>query len=943
MSRQRAASRGGTLVLIAISVLWSTSWAGSGTLSFSAGGYTTHGNWSGNVVVSPANWQPGDTVTIDATLTGAANHAKALAAAGIKADSFILLVTAERTFDYAGHLHLPYDQYMSTLITPTGLPIEGGYQGAITTRFGQPFSTPFDQFIKVPIATLGLGPENGTVLMHATGQLPANLPPGVYRLRLDYGVAVGNSNYSLNGDTFAYQATFVGTQPVSYMYSPLIPADGVAVSGASVQGSTIQPRVPWVLLYNYNSNGYQGVIAEEDKPYFAIAPRNMIQDDVVLPLLGTNGKPTSYNLEPIMIANSKDPTIDIPWDYSAGQISVAVTGPDGTTTSLGQYPFVRLSGSGPTTGKTALTAWVPPAYGQYTVTATGYFRDIYGNKYQGGGTYHFWIANRMTLATATFQGMPYPIGQAYGKDIAFAPPAPAKVTVTATLYPNSDPAQAITMNCSGTASAGGIFGALQGNKSLTLSVPGEYSAHILATYTDRSGAMWVATMRHAGVIYDPNGPIVARGKKLLVNNNYIAQGETNDEGYIDPTTYAEHLIHLNFPYNPGDVLLIASDGQGANKVIPTMTYETTTNFQRNDAALNGIGLTNLVLNTSNGYSPHMFPEFINDWEYYYGSAARPGFVSRFVVGENYVRGPYWPVSPNAFGNQINASNNGDLPGDIYRLMGAVVVRKPGAAPAYAGYISSGFMLPRGTNNNRVIAAGAEVLTASTGQKGKVFLVGPRPGLTYPVGTSFASSFQIDPILPVNITLKMTYPDGRTAQTSGVGNATLGSFAGPQTWVMDIPGLYRYTIDANWNGNPAVMPGLPESGGVIYVLEAQPPANATGIQFTVADGTTFDPTAGTHITGTSTASSVNFTAVMPGAVLDMGDLPVVNGKFDYYFNPAFLNSKAQTYDIANRVTGVPEIGDVVHLSFFSTETSATGQTYHSFARVVVRGNTVRLAK
>jgi hypothetical protein len=77
-------------------------------------------------------------------------------------------------------------------------------------------------------------------------------------------------------------------------------------------------------------------------------------------------------------------------------------------------------------------------YGQYAVTATGYLRDIYGNQYQGGGTYHFWIANRLTIATATFQGMSYPTGSTYGRDIAVSPPVPATFSVTATLYPNSD-------------------------------------------------------------------------------------------------------------------------------------------------------------------------------------------------------------------------------------------------------------------------------------------------------------------------------------------------------------------------------------------------------------------------------------------------------------------------------------------------------------------------
>jgi hypothetical protein len=31
----------------------------------------------------------------------------------------------------------------------------------------------------------------------------------------------------------------------------------------------------------------------------------------------------------------------------------------------------------------------------------------------------------MTLATATFQGMPYPVGSSYGRDIQFNPAGPA--------------------------------------------------------------------------------------------------------------------------------------------------------------------------------------------------------------------------------------------------------------------------------------------------------------------------------------------------------------------------------------------------------------------------------------------------------------------------------------------------------------------------------------
>ncbi len=86
----------------------------------------------------------------------------------------------------------------------------------------------------------------------------------------------------------------------------------------------------------------------------------------------------------------------------------------------------------------------------------------------------------------------------------------------------------------------------------------------------------------------------------------------------------------------------------------------------------------------------------------------------------------------------------------------------------------------------------------------------------------------------------------------------------------------------------------------------------------ADGTAFDAEAGTHIAGLSTADKVHVTAAMPGAVLDHGDLPVSHGQFDYAFVAADLHRRAETYNITNRVTGKPELDNVVHLSFFSEE-------------------------
>jgi len=535
--------------------------------------------------------------------------------------------------------------------------------------------------------------------------------------------------------------------------------------------------MPWTLLANYNSNGYYGVVADEDQQRFALSNRNIISDDVILPLYDGNGKKLSYTLEPQFPCDTIELRSNIPWDFTKGEYSVQITAPDGSTTDLGVSPWVGNTGQWPTTKKKALTAWQPPAYGYYTVTAIGWVRDVWGNRYEGGGTCHFWIANRMTMATATFQGMPYAVGGRYGRDMAFNPPLPADVEVTATLIPYSDRAQSKTLHYTGKANFAGIYGSAQGMQPLAFTAPGEYCAKVLAKAVDSKGNLWVSSMRHAGVVYPPDTPIVAHGKKVTVGTKYLERGETNLEGYIAPNG-DQHLQHINFPYNAGDVLLIATEGQGANKIEPVLTFDYKDNPLPYPSRLQTIGITNIQLQTSNGLSPHMFPEYITTLAYYYGAAPRPGFMARFLVAEDGTRAPYWPTTNTNAGGQINASVNGDTVGDIYRLIGGVVIRKPGETPLYAGYVASAFMLPPGSNNNRVIAPGSEDVLGPAGLKGRVFLVGTRPGMMYDTSATFAPAVQIDPILPVNVTFTLDYPDGRRVTAQGAGDAN-GSFVGAE--------------------------------------------------------------------------------------------------------------------------------------------------------------------
>jgi hypothetical protein len=576
------------------------------------------------------------------------------------------------------------------------------------------------------------------------------------------------------------------------------------------------------------------------------------------------------------------------------------------------------------------------------VRATGWTQDVWGNRYEGGGTYKFWIAKRMTLATATFQGQSYPVGNRYGRDIGFAPAVPADVSVTATLFVNSDPGNARTVAYTGKASAGGVFGAAQGMRPLPFDAPGEYHAQVLAKYTDRDGHLWVQSMRHAGVIYPPDSTIVARGKMLSAGGRLVERGDSNFEGWTDLEQNIQRLDHINFPYNSGDVLLIATEQQTSNKIIPVLTWALKNNPAPYDPSIQGIGFSNVRIQTSNGYSPHLFPEYITDLQYYYAAAPRPGFMGRFIVSENGARAPYWHLSPQSFGGQIGASNNGDATGEIYRLIGGVVLRNQGKAPLYAGYLANAITLPAGTKNNRVIAPGAEEIIGPTREKSYVFLaMNARPGMVYDQGTTFAPAFQIDPMLPVNMRFTLNYPDGRQVVAQGVGDAG-GSWAGTP-WTLDTPGVYRYTVDAEWNGNKGVVPGLPREGGMMFVMDRERPANAPALAFDLPPLSKFDAAKGIRLTGSSTAATVTYAAVIPGAVIGQGTLPVTNGKFEYAFDPNAIHRTTPTYDTVNVTSKLPELGDVVHFTFFSQERTADGKTCCSFVRLIMRGSTLHYTR
>ena len=204
---------------------------------------------------------------------------------------------------------------------------------------------------------------------------------------------------------------------------------------------------------------------------------------------------------------------------------------------------------------------------------------------------------------------------------------------------------------------------------------------VLATYTDAEGHLWVSTMRHAGVVYPEPSAIVAHGKKFAGRTASTWIGARRSSRAMSSRTARSIWRTSPFPYNAGDVLLIGAEGQGANKIEPVLIYETARHHsglgyrperRRHDEPADQDVERILAAPVSR---VHHRPRVLLR-----RGAPRPGFMGRFIVGESTDARALLAGEPQLFGGQIGASANGDAPGDIYRLIGGVVLRRKGQAP-----------------------------------------------------------------------------------------------------------------------------------------------------------------------------------------------------------------------------------------------------------------------
>ena len=193
------------------------------------------------------------------------------------------------------------------------------------------------------------------------------------------------------------------------------------------------------------------------------------------------------------------------------------------------------------------------------------------------------------------------------------------------------------------------------------------------------------------------------------------------------------------------------------------------------------------------------------------------------------------------------------------------------------------------------------------------------------------------MLPVTIRFVLTYPDGRTKTAEGTGDA-FGSFVGAERWPLDVTGVYRYRLDGRVERPPGGMPGLPTRAGSSTSSERRVPSGTAGCASRARRSATFSADDRRPDHGQQDRRTVRYAVIMPGAVIDQGELAVAGGRFRTGSTRSPSTRECRLYDVVNnRDRQAPDRPARPRHVLLEEETPA-GTPFFDFARVILRGTT-----
>lgn len=823
-------------------------------------------------------------------------------------DGIYLLAFLERLYDAQGHASLMNNNFMSTVLTPTGQPIEYNrvsHAGAGNAVYGV-HHDPLGLEAYIKKADIKI--EKNLVIIEKTlkAVIKENLSDGYYRLRMDFRPAYENKTGDKNRNE--ERLSLISTLKIKSIEDNNFPYHTQSLyyqkeypSPVFRIGTPKPPKMIWSLLSDKISYGVQGILAEEDKQNFKLSPRHNLPEKFII----SPGK--KLNLEPNFPTISADKfnisviekhwpfSVPIELNYESGEFAVEIITPQGKTIDLGKSKFRGKSLIGASSG-TSKYKFKFKEYGKYIIKMDGFIEDVWGNHYRGGGTYYLWVAHRLSFATGAKPGMPFQTGDRYPTSVFVHPPFAAKVKIEVSEYINSEIDNVRTWEVEGTASR---FGYFYSDEAIVFEHPGEYIAKVDAWYKTEDGRLWMGNQVGSSVVADRNSKIKVTGRKFgLEMTEPEARFNLNYEGLDlrltnQVTNFLDYApcTNINVPYNSGDILFISA-GLSANGI---------------DAMLFGLSEDGQELRTISDYNvhPYNFPEKIKKQAYFYFSALRPGVVTRTLVADTSAvfRDSYWPTSPafNAFGRQFNVSEDGDSPDDIYRFMGGVVYKDMVTKKTeYGIYASMGIVIPSGSYANRVVEPFSEPLLTTNGREFYIFEAGaPTQGVIYEQDSKIGIGGMVfPPVQDIKCEKIINYPDGTKIVSTGISDEIGNLKMSPASVVAQQPGVYKVQETCNFGEFSGDVIGTIDGSYNIYV-DDQDATKYFAINNPLNRHFGFSPEKGLNIRGSILRGiidpKITYSIVMPGIVMDEGELLINNNKFSYKFLPEEFNVQFPNYN------------------------------------------------
>jgi uncharacterized protein (TIGR03437 family) len=923
--------------------------ATAGYTSTVGGGRPVPPFWTFQGTINTQSLQPGDTLSARGTLRMVSPLFRN--ASGMQVQARLSLA---RLTNPDGTGNLSQRNFASTILTPTGLPIEGQIQRE-PGAWG--------------VARVTIAVTDGTraeVELALSLLIPQDLPHGFFRPVI--------ALHFYNVPTEGVSPTVVtvnrgGRDPRANDESMLLPIVRV--------GDPAAARLPWMLLADNLSEGTRGVRAVEDRTSFGLANKIPMQSETfIVPRLDpVSGRPVTYRLEPFaptisLGVEQVPPSVPLlPFRFPSGRLVVRLQKPDGSVTVLGPAPFLqarmkntvdrngrRLDPGGVHITEIYQLSTLDPRFevqfeqdGLYKISLEGTIEDIWGNTWSGGGTYEVNVARLLSLDTAVLPGTPFEVGDTLNPGLTLTPPIPARVEVNVSLAPNSDRSRMIQWRVQGLANRFGYFQPPGGG--IVLDQPGEYRVDVTASWRDGQGRIWMGARTWGGVVAPHSPAIIAHGRRGIDVPGFSPQWFFRTQSGV-PTGDS----HVNLAFHSGDVMWL----QKSDSLVPLVTFQDplgslvnlmrarpfrTGNFDERAA----VGEAPLFSSRRDGLELDLDISKVDLWAYTYSFIERPLVRVREQISDGPGVGPYWRFSAQ-YGGQIGVGPEGDLENDIkFQYGGAVIYGAAVSQPQYAIYGSLFVLVPDvdpggGTRvfppfqGNGGGPSGGPIMKLK-GQEIDLFihLTGVRAGSVLEVGDNFAIAGAVGSTLPALVATKVTTPGGRTLQFSGRANR-VGYYYRPQDdFAVTEPGIHtvevRVTFDGQTSAGRVSEPfptgdvlGSANGRFFVYVVPRDSALLTVNLPetMTIASPGQLDITARAP-TGQNLTSG-HVTTMIPGFLLQTNQLAASAGALSYRYDPATL-----ARDFPNLDLNPP--ADVITLSLFGQTTNAQGQPSYA-ARVLV---------